>query len=338
MGQLIDGRWIVDAADKPKDSDGVYRRRPSVWRDTVEDTPGARFPVEQGRYHLYVAWACPWAHRTLLARKLLGLEAALPVSVVAPDMLDQGWVFDDAHPDALYGLGRLYELYQRDDPEATTRVTVPVLWDAVQQRIVNNESSELIRMFSGPFRRLQRPDALLAGHELRPPELVEELDAVNDRIYTTLNNGVYKAGFARTQAAYDAAVGELFDTLDWLEQRLQDRRWLVGDRITEADLRLFPTLLRFDLVYHHHFKCSRSRLRDLPALWAYTRDIFQLPGVRDTLNIGETRRHYFCSHESINPQRILPICPAVDFDEPHARAQLGGLKGRPSATAQRAAG
>ncbi len=333
MGLLVNGDW-VDRWYDTESSGGRFERQESRWRHQVSaEAPagdGPHFPVSRDRYHLYVAWACPWAHRTLLARKLLGLEAVLPTSVVAPEMLDKGWVFDDAHPDRLYGLSRLSELYTRDTADATTRVTVPVLWDTVQQRIVNNESSEIIRMFWGAFAPLQRPDAPLAGHDLRPAALADELDAVNQRVYDTVNNGVYRAGFATTQEAYEEAVEAVFASLDWLEARLSTRRWLVGDRFTEADLRLFPTLFRFDAVYHGHFKCSRRQLQQYPALWAYTRDIYQLPGVAETLNLAETRRHYYHSHDTINPHRIVPVAPDLDFSQPHARAQLGSLRGDPT--------
>lgn len=330
MGLLVDGEWADRWYDTSR-SGGRFVRQDSRWRESI--TVGGRFPVEAGRYHLYVAWACPWAHRTLLARTLMGLEDAIDVSFVQPEMLEEGWTFDAGHVDQLYGLKRLYELYLKDSPTATTRVIVPVLWDKKAQAIVNNESSEIIRMLWGPMASLGRPGAPLAGHDLRPPALVEELDRVNKRVYETVNNGVYRCGFATTQGAYNEAVAALFDSLDWLEAHLARRRWLVGDAFTEADLRLFPTLVRFDPVYHSHFKCSRRALREYPNLWAYTRDIYQLPGVSGTVKMPEVRRHYFYSHDSINPHRIVPVAPwggsgACDLGGTHARGQLGGLRGR----------
>jgi len=323
---LVDGEWV----ERPfVTKGGGFQRAVSQFRGfiegTAEATPDGRtFPVDARRYRLYVAWACPWAHRTLLARALYGLESVLPVAVVHPDMLDDGWTFGPHHPDPFLGADMLREVYLRAEPRCTSRVTVPILWDHVQQTIVNNESSELIRMFAGPLARaLGRPDAPFAGHDIRPPYLRDEIDAVNERVYRTVNNGVYRCGFAGSQEAYDAACTELFDSLDWLEQRLDRERWLVGNVFTEADLRLFPTLIRFDAVYHGHFKCNRRMLRDYPALFAWTRDVYQLPGVASTLNLSETRRHYYHSHRSLNPLGIVPQGPELDFTAPPLRAWMG---------------
>ncbi|HCH64463.1 MAG TPA: glutathione-dependent reductase, partial [Deltaproteobacteria bacterium] len=280
-------------------------------------------PVDPRRYRLYVALACPWAHRALLVRTLFGLEEALPVAIVAPEMLDEGWVFDAEHPDRFEGHSRLQDLYLQADTRCSSRVTVPVLWDVFEKTIVNNESSEIIRMLAGPFARLGRKDAPLYGYDLRPHSLRDQIEALNHKVYDHVNNGVYKAGFATTQAAYDHAVGALFSTLDELEQRLRTRRWLVGNVFTEADLRLFPTLVRFDAVYHAHFKCSLRMLRDYPALSAWTRDVFQLPGVKQTVDLADAKRHYFGSHRSINPQGIIPVGPEVSFAAPTDRGLLG---------------
>ena len=327
MGMLYDGNW-VDRAPMQDGTTGRFQRTESHFRDWIEGTPGTpdgatTWPVDAHRYRLYVAWACPWAHRTLLTRALYGLESVLPVAVVAPLALSDGWVFDDDHPDHFEGHAHLRDLYVQADPRCTSRVTVPVLWDSETHRIVNNESAEIIRMLAGPMARLGDPSAPLRGHDLRPAALADEIDAVNERVYHHVNNGVYKAGFAGTQAAYDEAVGELFDTLDWLEVRLSQARWLVGNTFTEADLRLFPTLLRFDPVYHGHFKCNRRMLRDYPALHAFTRDVAAFPGVAQTIDLEETRSHYYRSHRSVNPRGILPVGPPQDLSAPAERYGLG---------------
>jgi putative glutathione S-transferase len=308
VGRLIDGVWHDHWYDT-KSTGGRFVRSTAPFRGQVGgDGP---FPAEAGRYHLYVAWACPWAHRTLLYRILKGLQDVVSVSFVGPDMLEHGWPFDEAHPDPLFGAAHLHEIYTRADPRFTGRVTVPVLWDKVGHTIVNNESSEIIRLFDTAFAHLADPDAPLADVELAPAALREAIDAVNADVYDHVNNGVYKAGFATTQEAYDEAVIALFDALDRLETRLDTQPWLCGETLTEADLRLFPTLLRFDPVYHVHFKCSRRRLVDYPNLYDHTRAIFQIPGVAQTVNLAETRRHYFYSHDSLNPHRIVAASPAT---------------------------
>ncbi|KAA0910074.1 glutathione S-transferase family protein [Aquicoccus porphyridii] len=326
MGQLVDGTWHSGWYDT-KSSGGAFRRSAAVFRNwiTPDGAPGPSgsggYVAESGRYHLYVSYACPWAHRTLIFRALKGLEDHIGVSVVHPDMLDDGWSFASDFPgatgDGLHDLAFLRDLYLKAEPEMSGRVTVPVLWDRQTGTIVSNESAEIIRMFNSAF------DAITGNREnFWPWDMRGDIEAVNARIYDTLNNGVYKAGFATTQAAYDAAVGPLFDTLDWLERHLADNRYLMGARITEADWRLFTTLVRFDAVYHGHFKCNRRRIVDYPNLWAYTRELYQWPGVRETVHMDHITRHYHYSHETINPHRIVPIGPVIDFEAAHGRAAM----------------
>ena len=325
MGLLIDGVWTDQWYDT-KSTGGAFQRKEAVFRNwiTADGSAGpsgtAGFAAQSGRYHLYVSYACPWAHRTLIFRALKGLGDHIGLSVVHPDMLSDGWTFKtDAYGatgDDLFGLAFARDLYTRADPDFTGRVTMPILWDKAQNTIVSNESSEIIRMFNAAF-----DDITNNRDDYWPTELRDAIAPVNDRIYDTLNNGVYKCGFATTQAAYDAAVKPLFDTLDWLDARLSDHRYVMGDRITEADWRLFTTLVRFDSVYHLHFKCNRKRLIDYGNLWDYTRALFQWPGVADTVNLHHIVRHYHYSHDSINPHRIIPINPQIDFMAPHGRGQ-----------------
>ncbi len=326
MGQLVDGIWH-DTWYDTKSSGGRFVRSTTAFRNwiTADGTPGPTgeggFAAASGRYHLYVSLACPWAHRTLIFRALKGLETHIDVSVVHPDMLSEGWTFAGDYPgatgDTLFGLPFLRDLYIRAAPDISGRVTVPVLWDRERKTIVSNESSEIIRMFNGAF------DGITGNRlDFWPQDLRADIETVNARIYDTLNNGVYKSGFATTQNAYEEAVGPLFDTLDWLEARLAGQRYLMGDRVTEADWRLFPTLVRFDPVYHGHFKCSRRRIADYPALWAYTRELYQWPGVAGTVNFDHIRRHYHYSHDTINPHRIVPIAPDIDWQQPHRRGHL----------------
>lgn len=323
MGLLIDGTWH-DTWYDTKSTGGAFQRKEASFRNWI--TPGGSpgpsgrggYPAVSGRYHLYVSYACPWAHRTLIFRALKGLAPHIAVSVVHPDMATDGWTFATDFPgttgDRLFGLPFLRDIYLRADPGVSTRVTVPVLWDTETSTIVSNESSEIIRMFNSAF------DALTGNtDDYWPENLRAAIEPVNARIYDTLNNGVYKAGFATTQAAYDAAIHPLFDTLDWLEDRLARTRYLMSDRITEADWRLFPTLIRFDPVYHLHFKCNRKRIIDYPNLWAWTRELYQWPGVAETTHLDHIVRHYHWSHETINPYRILPINPVLDYAEPHGR-------------------
>jgi len=324
MGQLVNGTWDESWYDT-KASGGAFVRSITAFRNwvTADGSAGPSgeggFAAESGRYHLYVSHACPWAHRTLVFRALKGLAPHIDVSVVHPDMLADGWTFardfDGATGDTLFGLPCLRDIYLRADPRISGRVTVPVLWDKMRATIVSNESSEIIRMFNSAF------DGLTGNRDDYWPEAQRAaIEEVNARIYDTLNNGVYKAGFATSQAAYDAAIGPLFATLDWLEARLSQTRYLMGDRLTEADWRLFTTLIRFDPVYHGHFKCNRARLVDYPNLWAYTRDLYQHPGVAQTVHVDHFVRHYHYSHDTINPHRIIPVGPRLDYAAPHGRA------------------
>lgn len=325
MGQLINGKWSTDWYDT-KSTGGKFVRSTSAYRNWVTECGRAGpsgadgFKAESGRYHLYVSHACPWAHRTMIFRSLKGLTSHISVSVVHPDMLDDGWTFDTSYEgatgDTLFGHRFMRDVYTKADPNCSGRVTVPVLWDKRRDTIVSNESSEIIRMFNSAF------NGITGNHDdYWPQDLHDEIEALNQRIYDTVNNGVYKAGFATSQSAYDDAVTSLFDTLDWLEQRLAGNRYLVGDRLTEADWRLFTTLVRFDAVYHLHFKCNRNRIIDYPNLWAYTRELYQIPGIAETVNMSHIVRHYHYSHTSINPHRIIPINPEIDFLVPHGRGR-----------------
>jgi len=323
MGQLIDGKWHDTWYDTAS-TGGQFVRTTTTFRNwiTADGSPGPSgtggFAAQAGRYHLYVSLACPWAHRTLIFRALKGLQGLIDISVVHPDMLDDGWSFDTgfagATGDRLFGHAFMRDVYLAADPHISGRVTVPVLWDKATGQIVSNESAEIIRMFNSAF------DGLTANTlDFWPSAQRTQIEAINQRIYDTLNNGVYKAGFATTQPAYDSAVSALFETMDWLESHLSDNRFMLGDTITEADWRLFPTLVRFDPVYHGHFKCSLRRLVDYPNLWAYTRHLYQMPGIKETVNFDHIRRHYHYSHTTINPHRIVPMAPALDFDAPHGR-------------------
>ena len=328
MGMLVDGAWVHDDGTQTV-KDGSFNRRPSTIRNwiTPDGAPGPSgeggFKAEPGRYHLYVAWACPWAHRTLIFRALKGLTEMIDVSVVHWFKGDEGWDFSDGPdvvPDPVYRARTIYEIYAKAFPGFTGRCSVPLLLDKQTGKLVSNESSEIIRMFNSAF------DAVGAQQgDYYPEPLREEIDAVNERVYDTLNNGVYRCGFAKSQTAYDAAIAPLFDTLDWLEERLSQHRYLVGDQITEADWRLFVTLFRFDAVYNSHFKCTKQRIIDYPALWAYTRELYQIPGVKETTNLVDTRRHYFGSHETVNRYGVVPLTPAkLDFDAPHGRDSAFG--------------
>ena len=325
MGQLVDGVWHDTWYDTKK-TGGKFVRTTTTFRNwiTADGAPGPSgeggFKAEPGRYHLYVSLACPWAHRTLIFRSLKGLDDMISVSVVHPDMLSDGWTFDSTYDgatgDTLYGLTFMRDIYLKADPSVSGRVTVPVLWDKKTETIVSNESAEIIRMLNSAF------DHLTGNTDDYWPEAMrDEIEEVNARIYDTVNNGVYKSGFATTQAAYDEAVSALFDSLDWLEDRLSRTRYLMGDRVTEADWRLVTTLFRFDPVYHTHFKCNRAFLREYPNLWGYARELFQWPGIAETVNFDHIVRHYHYSHETINPHRIIPTNPVLNWDAPHGRAQ-----------------
>ncbi|MGH7934567.1 MAG: glutathione S-transferase family protein [Candidatus Binataceae bacterium] len=331
MGQLVEGSWQSEEQAFGRRGDGHFVRRDSSFRNwvTADGSPGPTgdggFPAEPGRYHLYVSLACPWAHRTLIFRALKRLEATITVSVVDPLMGRDGWAFSapdgsitpgSTHDD-LHGARLLSEIYLKADPHYSGRVTVPVLWDKRRNTIVNNESSEIIRMLNRAFDRWGDTSV-----DLCPPDLADEIDRINAIVYNSVNNGVYKCGFATTQAAYETAFDELFRTLDELEARLSHQRYLAGPRMTEADWRLFTTLVRFDAVYYGHFKCNLRRLIDYPHLWNYARELYQIAGVAETVNLVQIKRHYYASHVNINPTGIVPKGPAIDFTAPHDRARL----------------
>ena len=316
MGMLVDGKWVQDRFDK-RTVKGRFVRADSRFRNwvTPDGAPGPTgaggFSAESGRYHLYIGHACPWAHRTHIFLKLKGLEDMISMSVVHWFMDEKGWTFesgDGVIPDSVNHTHALHEIYQAADPDFTGRVTIPVLWDKKTGTIVNNESSEIIRMFNSGFDGIGA-----AAGDYYPKDLRPRIDAVNERVYDTLNNGVYKSGFAMNQEAYEAAVHPLFDTLDWLEGLLERNRFVVGNTLTEADWRLFPTLVRFDPVYHGHFKCNIRRLVDYPNLWAHTRRLYAMPGVAETVDMGHIKRHYYGSHAIINPTRVVPAGPELSF-------------------------
>ena len=323
MGMLVDGVW-KDQSLSELNKGGKFVRAETSFRNwvTADGSAGPSgeggFKAASGRYHLYVSYACPWAHRALVFRALKGLEDHIDVSAVHPDMLNDGWSFetdfDGATGDPLFGADFLRELYQKADPEMTGRVTVPVLWDKETNQIVSNESAEIIRMLNSAF------DGITGNTDDYYPEALRpRIDEVNARIYDTVNNGVYKSGFASSQEAYDDAVSALFDSLDWIEGLLAQNRYLTGDRITEADWRLFTTLIRFDKVYHTHFKCNRTQIVNFPNMWGYLKELYQWPGVADTVRFDHITRHYYSSHDHINPNRIVPITARLDLDAPHGR-------------------
>jgi putative glutathione S-transferase len=320
MGELVDGVWHAEGY-RPPTEEGAFKRPPSRFRDWVTADGASGYPAEAGRYRLYVSLACPWAHRTLILRRLKGLEEAVPVVAVRPIMGEQGWAFDrrgeepESHPDPALDADYLHQLYTRAEPDCTGRVTTPTLWDTATETIVSNESADIIRMLNREF------DAV-AGHPERdfcPPGLEEAIDDVNEWIYSDVNNGVYRTGFAETQAAYEAAFDRLFAALDALEDRLAERPFLVGDRVTEADIRLFVTLVRFDPVYHGHFKCNRHRLADFPHLWDHTRALYQHPDIVATVSFDHIKRHYYGSHPRLNPLGIVPKGPLLDWEAPTER-------------------
>ena len=312
MGRLVDGKWQDHWYDTEAQG-GRFVRWDSPFRNWVG---GGRFPAAAGRYHLYVSLACPWAHRTLIVRALKGLEDTIPVSIVAP-IWDEGWSFDPGQggtEDALYGARHMHEIYTRAVADFSGRATVPVLWDSESATIVNNESTDIVRMLNSAFDAWGRDDV-----DLYPEHLRAEIDALNGWIYSDVNNGVYRAGFATTQEAYEEAIDTLFDALDRLEARLAGRRYLVGDQLTEAAIRLFTTLVRFDAVFVGHFKCNRWRIVDYPNLSAYVRDIHQIPGIAGTVDIDHIKRHYYGSHSQINPTGIVPAGPELDFSAPQVQ-------------------
>lgn len=316
MGLLIDGRWTDQWYDTGA-TGGAFVRPRTQFRGAVSGDGSTPFPAAAGRYRLYVSYACPWAHRTLILRTLKGLEEAVPVASVEPLMLENGWEFPeggDPHTGARY----LHELYVRAAPGYTGRVTVPVLWDTVGGTIVNNESADILRMLNRAF------DAVGGvSWDFCPDDLRDEIDRVNGFVYERINDGVYKAGFATSQDAYERACGALFEALDALDARLADTRWLVGNRLTEADWRLFTTLVRFDAVYVGHFKCNMRRIADYPHLSGYLRDLYQVPGIAATVRFDHIKRHYYASHRTINPTGIVPMGPVLHLDAPHGRERLG---------------
>jgi len=325
LGLLERGAWQQN--DPSRNKDGHFVRPPTTYRNfiTADGSAGPTgeggFPAEAGRYHLYVSLACPWAHRTLIFRKLKTLENVISVAVVEPLLSSAGWEFGTgpgATLDTVNGKSKLSDIYLLPDPHYTGRVTVPVLWDKKRRTIVNNESSEIIRMLNSAF------DAFTdARADYYPAELRPEIDRINALVYPDINNGVYRAGFATSQEAYEEAARALFATLDQLEERLALKRYLVGDRLTEADWRLFTTLIRFDAVYYGHFKCNLRRIVDYPNLGNYLRDLYQVPGIAETVSLDHIKRHYYGSHRNINPTGIVPIGPLLDFTAPHDRGRFG---------------
>ena len=329
MGVLVDGEWQNTWYDTSA-SGGKFERSAAKFRNWVTEDGSAGisgeagFPAQSGRYHLYVSYACPWAHRVLIFRALKGLQDHISVSVVHPDMLEDGWTFDTdfngATGDTLAGGEYARDIYLKAAPKFSGRATVPILWDIQKNTIVSNESSEIIRMFNSAF------DPVTGNEDdYWPLALRDQIEALNDRIYNTVNNGVYQAGFATSQDAYEGAVYPLFDSLDWIESNLSKNRYLTGSKLTEADWRLFTTLVRFDLVYHLHFKCNRKRIIDYPNIWAYTRELYQIPNIADTVHFDHIVRHYHYSHNMINPSRIIPINPILDFSAPHDRGRLKAI-------------
>ena len=324
MGKLVDGVWH-DVWYDTKSTGGRFQRQDVQFRNwiTADGAPGPSgeggFAAEAGRYHLYVSYACPWAHRTLIFRALKGLEDAISLSVVHWHMAENGWTFEEGDgvvADSVNGARYLHQVYTKAKPDYSGRVTVPILWDKKTSSIVSNESSEIIRMLNGAFDGIGAKPG-----DYYPKTLRSEIDPLNDRIYDSVNNGVYKAGFATSQEAYEEAITPLFETLDWLEQRLAKRRYLMGSTITEADWRLFTTLIRFDPVYVGHFKCNIRRIMDYPNLFAYIRDLYQQPGIAETVVMDHIKKHYYGSHLSINPSAVVPSGPVIDFSAPHARAE-----------------
>ncbi|GAB3000423.1 glutathione S-transferase family protein [Psychrosphaera aestuarii] len=326
MGLLVDGNWKDKWYDTDS-SDGKFVREDAQLRNwiTQDGSAGpngqAGFNAEKDRYHLYVSLACPWAHRTLIVRKLKSLEDYIDVSIVSPDMLKNGWEFDKQNHstgDALFDSNFMHQIYTRNKADYSGRVTVPVLWDKKQNQIVSNESSEIIRMFNSAFNHLTNNSL-----DLYPPSLQAEIDEVNDYVYHNINNGVYKCGFATQQEAYENEYNKLFDAIDHIEHRLSTNRYLVGNSPTEADWRLFTTLIRFDAVYVGHFKCNKRTIESYPHLSAYVRELYQWPGIAETVDFYHIKRHYYFSHTMINPTQVVPAGPAIDYTRPHNRNEIG---------------
>ncbi|MBW4520013.1 MAG: glutathione S-transferase family protein [Scytolyngbya sp. HA4215-MV1] len=314
LGMLVNGQWTTEWTER--DTSGKFNRMPTRFRDRITADGSSGFKAEADRYHLYISLACPWAHRTLIMRQLKGLEDVIGLSIVDPILTDQGWGFSDQPgciPDSVNQAHYLQEIYLKAKSDYTGRVTVPVLWDKQTQTIINNESREIIRMFDLEFTAYAKPV------DFYPQDLRETIDQTIDAIYMPINNGVYRSGFATSQAAYDEAVTELFQQLDHWETVLGQQRYLCGDCLTEADICMFTTLLRFDAVYHGHFKCNLRRIIDYPSLWNYLKDVYQYPGIAATCNLDHIKRHYYGSHTQINPTRIVPKGPVINFNEPHDR-------------------
>ena len=325
MGKMIDGTWRSDTW--VRNEEGAFQRDPTTFRDSIGPGPQHPYEPQAGRYHLYVSYACPWAHRTLISRALLGLEDVIDVSVVHPHMLDEGWTFDTDFDhttgDAILSKDFLRQIYAHADPQYTGRVTVPVLFDRHTETIVNNESQEIIRMFSTGFREFASSDL-----DLYPEGYRQRIDDIIDAIYQPINNGVYRAGFATTQEAYNSAVSQLFEALDHWNKHLQSNRYLAGDVLSEADICLFTTLIRFDPVYYGHFKCNLRHVYEFDALWGHTKEIYHLPGVADTCHFDHIQGHYYYSHRSINPTQVVPRGPILDRLDDPGRDHLPGALAR----------
>ncbi len=326
LGQLVEGKWV--SKREQGDSQGRFLRPSTTFRDRITADGSSGFKAEEGRYHLYISWACPWANRTAIMRKLKGLEDVIGLSVVDPVMGEEGWAFSNypgSIPDTVNGVEYLREIYLKAEPKYTGRVTVPVLWDKQTNTIVNNESRDIIRMIDTEFENFVKVKA-----DFYPEQLRESIDQTIDAIYQPINNGVYRAGFATKQEAYEEAVTELFETLDYWEEILGKQRYLCGDslrdssasRITEADWCMFTTLFRFDAVYYVHFKCNLRHIYEYPNLWNYLKDLYQQPGVKETCNLEHIKLHYYKSHPNVNPTGLVPKGPILDFDAPHNRHQM----------------
>jgi glutathionyl-hydroquinone reductase len=316
LGMMVEGKWTTEWNER--DKSGKFNRTATKFRDRITADGSSGFKAEKGRYHLYVALACPWAHRTLIMREIKGLNDVISVSIVDPILSDKGWMFSEAPgtiPDSVNGATYLQDIYVKADPKYTGRITVPVLWDKQTHTIINNESREIIRMFDVEFAELAAQKI-----DLYPSELQQKIDEAIEAIYMPINNGVYRSGFATSQDAYEEAVTELFENLDRWEKLLSQQRYLCGNLLTEADICMFTTLYRFDSVYHGHFKCNLRRILDYPNLWNYLKDLYQHPEIKATCNLDHIKRHYYMSQTQINPNRIVPKGPIIDFDEPHDRA------------------
>lgn len=310
MNMLVNGEWSTDAYQLTNE-DGEFDRDTTSFRDRI----GEEYPAEKNRYHLYICRACPWAHRTAMMRQLKGLEDHISLSLVEPERYNDGWEFNDEYPDPLYDEPYLRDVYVRGDDDYTGRVTVPVLWDKETETIVNNESEEIMRMLDTEFQNLDN------GVDLYPEGYKDKVDSIIEEIYEPINNGVYRAGFAESQEAYENAVNDVFNALDKWDDVLDSQRFLAGDRLTEADVAMFPTLVRFDKVYHTHFKCNKKHIHEYENLWNYTKDIYQIQGVEETVNMDHIKRHYYKSHGSVNPKRLVGVGPDLDFTSEHNRAE-----------------